>query len=95
MAEVQIIDLNPKLSPDGTELLEIQEQSGGPGTSYYTPLSNLVGADGQDGSDGQDGATGSDGLDGKTVLSGAVWIVGKPYLDSRTRRPPRDSGRNW
>ena len=46
MADKQIVDLNPKLSVDGTELIEVQETAGGPGTSFHTPLSNLVGADG-------------------------------------------------
>lgn len=47
MAEKQIIDLNPKLSVDGSELLEIQEAAGGIGTSYRTPISNLMGEDGK------------------------------------------------
>ena len=80
MADVQIVDLNPKLSPDGTELLEIQENgAGGPGTSYYTPLSNLIGPQGPQGEKGDTGDTGPQGdpgpdgpqgVDGYSVLSG-------------------------
>jgi hypothetical protein len=58
MAEVQIVDLDPKLSPDGTELVEIQESGGGgPGTSFHTPLSNLIGPQGPQGDPGEDGTS--------------------------------------
>jgi len=56
MADVQIIDLDPKLSVDGSELLEIQDPAGGPGTSFSTPLSNLIGPQGPQGAQGPAGS---------------------------------------
>ena len=59
MPDVEIIDLDPKLSVDGEELIEIQDPVGGPGSSFKTPLSNLIGPEGPPGEDGQDGADGA------------------------------------
>ena len=71
MADVQIIDLDPKLSVDGSELLEIQDPAGGPGTSFSTPLSNLIGPQGPQGDPGAPGADGSDGADGQNATADA------------------------
>jgi hypothetical protein len=83
MPDVQIIDLNPKLSPDGTELIEIQDPAGGPGSSFKTALSNLIGPEGPEGPIGPQGPQGDTGPAGAaaTVDAGTT-TTGLPGTDA-------------
>lgn len=83
MPDVQIVDLNPKLSPDGTELIEIQDPAGGPGSSFKTTLSNLIGPEGPEGPIGPQGPQGDTGPAGAaaTVDAGTT-VTGLPGTDA-------------
>jgi len=89
VADVEIIDLDPKLSVDGSELVEIQDPAGGIGTSFSTPLSNLIGPEGPQGDTGPIGPTGPQGPQGDT---GADSTVPGPIGPIGPQGPQGDQG---